>query len=35
MILSLLQFKLQREGFETIVAQDGNEAIAKIENDSV
>jgi len=34
MMLSLLQFKLQREGFETIVVQDGNEAIAKIENDS-
>lgn len=34
MMLSLLQFKLQREGFETIVVQDGNEAIAKIENDA-
>lgn len=34
MMLSLLQFKLQREGFETIVVQDGNEAIAKIEQDA-
>lgn len=33
MMLSLLEFKLQREGFETIVVSDGSEATAKIVND--
>lgn len=34
-IAFILQFIVQREGFEVVIARDGNEAMAQIESDSV
>lgn len=34
MMLSLLQFKLQREGFDTSIVSDGKEAIEKIKENA-